>query len=182
MALIKCPECGREISDKAAACIHCGFPLTEAKVDKPLSPHTLKKIVVTNPDGYGLRILYQAIVNLVKNVKGISEKEAKGMVENGNPITIDHLDASTAQALYEKLLDAMEKVLDTTNIEIELVDTGESVIVPDRKKSLVPCCPKCGSTSIATVNRGFSIVWGFLGSGNPVNVCQACGNKFKPGT
>ncbi len=27
MALIKCPECGKEISDKAPACIHCGFPL-----------------------------------------------------------------------------------------------------------------------------------------------------------
>lgn len=27
MALIKCPECGREVSDKAKACIHCGFPL-----------------------------------------------------------------------------------------------------------------------------------------------------------
>ena len=26
MALIKCPECGREISDKAEACIHCGCP------------------------------------------------------------------------------------------------------------------------------------------------------------
>ena len=27
MALIKCPECGKEISDKASACIHCGYPL-----------------------------------------------------------------------------------------------------------------------------------------------------------
>lgn len=27
MALIKCPECGKKISDKAAACIHCGCPL-----------------------------------------------------------------------------------------------------------------------------------------------------------
>lgn len=27
MALIKCPECGRDISDKAAACIYCGYPL-----------------------------------------------------------------------------------------------------------------------------------------------------------
>ena len=27
MALIKCPECGKEISDKSPACIHCGFPL-----------------------------------------------------------------------------------------------------------------------------------------------------------
>ena len=31
MALIKCPECGKEISDKAPACIHCGFPLSELK-------------------------------------------------------------------------------------------------------------------------------------------------------
>lgn len=29
MALIKCPECGKEISDKANACIHCGYPLNE---------------------------------------------------------------------------------------------------------------------------------------------------------
>lgn len=29
MALIKCPECGKEISDKAAACIHCGCPLQQ---------------------------------------------------------------------------------------------------------------------------------------------------------
>lgn len=27
MALIKCPECGREVSDKASACIHCGYSL-----------------------------------------------------------------------------------------------------------------------------------------------------------
>ena len=29
MALIKCTECGKEISDKATACPHCGCPMTE---------------------------------------------------------------------------------------------------------------------------------------------------------
>ncbi len=29
MALVHCTECGREISDKAAACPHCGCPLTK---------------------------------------------------------------------------------------------------------------------------------------------------------
>lgn len=29
MALINCPECGREISDKAVACPHCGCPSSE---------------------------------------------------------------------------------------------------------------------------------------------------------
>ena len=27
--LIKCPECGKDVSDKAPACIHCGFPLND---------------------------------------------------------------------------------------------------------------------------------------------------------
>ena len=27
MALIKCKECGKEISDKATNCIHCGCPV-----------------------------------------------------------------------------------------------------------------------------------------------------------
>ncbi len=29
MALIKCPECGKDISDKAIRCPHCGLPLNE---------------------------------------------------------------------------------------------------------------------------------------------------------
>lgn len=32
MAMIKCPECGQEISDKAKKCVHCGKILIE---DKP---------------------------------------------------------------------------------------------------------------------------------------------------
>ena len=27
MALITCPECGGKVSDKAKACIHCGYPI-----------------------------------------------------------------------------------------------------------------------------------------------------------
>lgn len=31
MALIKCPECGSEASDRAAACPRCGFPIQQIK-------------------------------------------------------------------------------------------------------------------------------------------------------
>ena len=44
-----------------------------------------------------------------------------------------------------------------------------------------PKCPKCGSTSIATTNRGYSLLSGFIGSGKAVNVCQKCGHKWRPG-
>lgn len=33
MALINCPECGKEISDKVKACPHCGYPLVEESID-----------------------------------------------------------------------------------------------------------------------------------------------------
>lgn len=32
MALTHCPECGREVSDLAAACVHCGYPLRAANL------------------------------------------------------------------------------------------------------------------------------------------------------
>lgn len=32
MALIKCPECGKEISDKAVACINCGCPVSAMNI------------------------------------------------------------------------------------------------------------------------------------------------------
>lgn len=31
MALIVCPKCGKEISDKSEICIHCGYPLINTK-------------------------------------------------------------------------------------------------------------------------------------------------------
>lgn len=36
MALVKCPECGKEISDKATSCPNCGCPASEFK--KPSVP------------------------------------------------------------------------------------------------------------------------------------------------
>lgn len=36
MALIKCPECGKDISDRAAACPNCGCPIND--VSTPSKP------------------------------------------------------------------------------------------------------------------------------------------------
>ena len=35
MGLISCPDCEKEVSDSAAACIHCGRPLSADLTDKP---------------------------------------------------------------------------------------------------------------------------------------------------
>lgn len=54
MALIKCPECGREISDKAVSCPGCGCPASEfshiEKEEEKLCPFCGEKLVLE--DGY----------------------------------------------------------------------------------------------------------------------------------
>ena len=33
MALIKCPECGYEVSDKAISCPKCGYPINKVEIE-----------------------------------------------------------------------------------------------------------------------------------------------------
>lgn len=46
MALINCPECGKEISDKAESCPNCGYVLVK-KIDEP--PKNLLKEKQSHP-------------------------------------------------------------------------------------------------------------------------------------
>lgn len=55
MALIKCGECGAEVSDKASACVKCGAPITQMKEEqrvttqetgKPIKAYTLMAVIV----------------------------------------------------------------------------------------------------------------------------------------
>ena len=49
MAIIRCPECDREISDKAEKCPHCGYPLKSAKTSEEsntMSDTRFKKKVI----------------------------------------------------------------------------------------------------------------------------------------
>ena len=301
MALIKCPECGREISDKAKACIHCGYPMevltlennsesnensvkTNVSISKLLSDLSvvIKSFIEENDrikkkrdaNEYSEQYIdYQHTVCLNKkficlqmylkeNKTPETHKEAirfllkrlfaselytnfsavKATLEN---IDFSILDIDTltyistrlrekvqgiegvfnthhilyAYPIYQvlfygssdinsKLLlylnqrqpalepknkfDGMLEVLPKMNImpsqKVSSLYRNHSIctsnttanFTPNKSQSVV-CCPKCGSTSIATINRGYSLVWGFLGSGSARNVCQSCGYKFIPG-
>lgn len=50
MALIKCPECGKEVSDKAKACPNCGFPINDTKVEEPKEKEETGNVTI-----YGIR-------------------------------------------------------------------------------------------------------------------------------
>ena len=57
MALITCPECGKEVSDTAQSCPNCGYPIAQKEVvDKPVTDEDIsnvsrkkssKKIIIT---------------------------------------------------------------------------------------------------------------------------------------
>ena len=49
MALISCPECGKEVSDQAPACIHCGYPLSSAAPYADFRP-------ITGPNRFTVRL------------------------------------------------------------------------------------------------------------------------------
>lgn len=70
MALIKCPECGKEISDKAESCIHCGFPIQKA----------LKKEDTPTPSATGI----DASIDILRDAEKDNE-----IVQLGNNVSLD---------------------------------------------------------------------------------------------
>lgn len=58
MALIKCPECEKEVSDKALNCPNCAFPLQESKPDGTVRIKTpsksLDESISLSGGGFGL--------------------------------------------------------------------------------------------------------------------------------
>ena len=205
MALIECPDCGNKVSDKAAACIHCGCPLESVKpievAKEPIEiievPNDIKNgnvspdkveiwsdkvvsifgterrtcnfadYVAVDKSAASIMCAF-AVVVFKKNTKDPTFRNDTAQVKDPNRIHFCSGMFSYKKAnefvdkLYEKIKEVFNKSEHSTTNKV--------------------CCPKCGSTNIATINRGFSIVWGVLGSGSARNVCQACGHKFKPGT
>ena len=56
MAIIKCPECGRDVSNKAEKCIHCGYPLHQAAAapQNPGEADSKNRINLDDP-GYNIK-------------------------------------------------------------------------------------------------------------------------------
>lgn len=72
MALIPCPECGREISDRAAVCPGCGFPLNaSAVVPASANALALPSSVEQIPAPRGEEILAQARPSFFGSAPGL---------------------------------------------------------------------------------------------------------------
>lgn len=81
MALIKCPECGKEISPNATACPNCGQPIRtpQTSSQKPKKKHGCLTAIITVMVFFG--VIGAVIIGTVgqndliqKNISGVSDK------------------------------------------------------------------------------------------------------------
>lgn len=75
--LLKCPECGLQVSDKAVSCPHCGYPIKPSDHKQSVGNKPRKRL----PNGFGqiskiknrnLRNPYRALVTVGKDAAGRS--------------------------------------------------------------------------------------------------------------
>ena len=176
MALINCPECKKEISDKAQTCPHCGFPV---KNESDKEDRYDIVMVGIEDDSYITRI---KIVSYLSEMKDMSKKEIDKLIEFFPQIVFSDLSLSDAIEL--------ESILVNLNADVEIVPVSLSVELKRsiaRKEEKINenkntiCCPRCGSTAVQIGERGYSIIAGFIGSGKTVNRCGKCGFRWEPG-
>lgn len=168
MSLITCPECGKEISDKSKQCIHCGFPLDNINTNNQKcnisgEEYDFTSIIELVDDGK----CKDAFLEL-KKIPNLSIKNCVNIIEfiENNPGTAPRTYQIKKYTKDEETV-AYKKLLSINN------NTHQKT-----KNKII--CPKCKSSTIATMNRGFSLLTGFIGSSSPRNVCQNCGYKWKP--
>lgn len=138
MALIKCPECNSEISDRAYNCPKCGYPIKDMK-------KKVESKSIYTPD----------------NPCPICKNENFNVEENG----------ATVCTVCGYVI----------NLDEEKNELWKNEHGYHSKNDNQVHCPKCGSTSITTGQKGYSLLTGFLGSNKTVNRCANCGHTWKPG-
>jgi uncharacterized OB-fold protein len=57
MALINCPECGTEVSDKADKCPKCAYPINSERVTSKREPDIKTQTIVKSREGCFLQTL-----------------------------------------------------------------------------------------------------------------------------
>lgn len=87
MGLIKCTECGKEISDKATACPNCGCPVNSKAVTTPppmqqTTPNMQPQMPVKRKKGHGCLITFIVMIVIFGGFCVIMTRGIKDMEEN----------------------------------------------------------------------------------------------------
>lgn len=83
MALIKCPECGQEVSDIAKSCPHCGCPIVQKKIKKFSKKSIMVLLII-----FLLLIITVGVITLIKNNKTLGEKAVENSLQELDKILL----------------------------------------------------------------------------------------------
>ena len=103
MALITCPECHGQVSDKAAACPHCGYPLG---TEFPQEKYAYRVISQPIPKSTVQEWERFTAIRLTMEIAGVSTATAKNLLDTPGSIIKDKLTEQEAAAVvlnYQKL-------------------------------------------------------------------------------
>lgn len=182
MALIKCPECGGNVSDKAYSCIHCGYPISNLSANNKVNDEIYENTeCIIEGKKYNLVSVLESIR---KNDDNTAEQILKSTIPNltfrdqCNLVIIMRSTDKIPKEFNSQIgKETVSKLLNQMMINEKREKLRKKGINPDAPAA----CPKCGSTQFSTLQRGHSLIFGWLGSGEPQNVCQKCGYKWTPG-
>lgn len=182
MALIKCPECGKEVSDKAPACIHCGYPMhLKEQEEAEQRPKESSGRSILDRKKLVLKQVNSVTVDIACGFCGEKMKFGKRVFQEINETSV------------------IPKVTLSCTRCTTQAPAGEPITHGELPKSYSITstssvrCPKCGSENIQLMKKGFSagkavagglllgpvgLLGGTLGSNNVMRVCAKCGNKF----
>jgi ribosomal protein L7/L12 len=94
MALINCPECNREISDRAESCPHCGYPIQESVAIKQNKTETYSVKLLENRDKV-------RVIKIIREVFGYGLKESKDIVDKSPVILATNLSKEEAEEIAQ---------------------------------------------------------------------------------
>lgn len=156
MALIKCPECGNEVSDKADACPKCGYPISEmnANLTEKLVGASVNDSIVLYFNEYVLGI-EQCGKCLVKD--SLENFKIMDVEENSEPAyLISH--SSLIKPLVVTRASNVEKLSQLKSyLEKYTIKKVVPATVIGKKNKNQIVCPKCKSINVeymGTETRG----------------------------
>ncbi len=200
MALIKCPECGGQVSDKAPACIHCGYPLQN--FNKEESDISTDGTCCINGEECDIIWLQEKCIAIddsqnCMNLASFCENKYQQFYNPyiscvDNPTFFGLIcDTRLKYGLLENQISA-KFIAECIKHNFKYFTFNSNTYKKTRQSinysfthqqpvnSNVVRCPRCGSTSVTTEEQGYGL-FGWIGASQKKNLCQKCGHKWWPG-
>lgn len=148
MAIIKCTECGCDVSEYADKCPNCGCPVSIIKNNKNSNNYMAKLI-----NGGQSKV---KVIAKIREITGYDLAKAKSIVDNGGVIknNVSLEEGNKIKKQISEVGGIVEVIL------MNMASNQHTVFV--QQPSNQPKCPTCGSTNIEKISLTKKATGGLL--------------------